>query len=110
METDPANIDGISPEIVNTVPWIRDAMEGAGNMIAAGVSVETVIIAIVAVPVLLRIINLVEVYVKTHNEDLRETIRITALEERLKLRVKYPDQFDAEAHLQAVERLEKEGL
>lgn len=90
------NDAGISPEIIQASPWIRDALEGAGAMLSSGVNAETVIMAVVAVPIIMRILNIVGAYVETHNRDLRATIDMAKLESRLKLRRHYPAEFHAE--------------
>lgn len=90
------NDAGISPEILQASPWIRDALEGAGAMLSSGVNAETVVIAVVAVPILPRILSIVSMYADTHNRDLRATIDMAKLEQRLKLRRHFPAEFHAE--------------
>ena len=88
---------------VETLPWVKDILDQAGGMMASGVSAETVILAVVAVPLGLRLIQLAAPYVQTHNDDLRATIHVGHIDNLADLRQKYgPEVFqDAMAAMDA---------
>jgi hypothetical protein len=89
-----SQVDG---DIAYSVPWIRDTLDGASAMIASGVNVEIVIFMVVLVPILMRSLQLAGMYVRTHNIDLRETIRLESMRQRLALRREYGAIYDEEA-------------
>jgi len=90
---EPGEVDG---DIVYSVPWVRDAMEGAGDLINSGVNVEVVMFMVVAVPIVMRALQLAGMYVRTHNMDLRETIRIESMRARLEMRREFGQKYDEE--------------
>jgi pantothenate kinase type III len=73
---------------IDSLPWVRDILDQAGGMMSSGVSAETVILAVVAVPLGLRIIQLAQPYVQTHNDDMRETIRLEKMRQLVEMREK----------------------
>lgn len=99
-------IDG---DIVYQVPWIRDTLEGASALINSGVNVEVVILMVVLVPIVMRALQLAGMYVRTHNMDLRETVRIESLRARLALRREFGALYDEEQMADSKMMLELEG-
>lgn len=87
---------GVDGDIVYSVPWIRDALEGAGHLINSGVDVEVVIFMVICVPILMRALQLAGMYVRTHNIEMRENTRVQSLRARLELRREFGVLYDEE--------------
>jgi hypothetical protein len=88
-----SQIDG---EILQQLPWVAQTFEGAAALINTGINVEVVIFMVVCVPILMRALQLAGLYVRTHNMDLRETIRVESLRQRLALRREYGQLYEEE--------------
>lgn len=96
-------------DLLLSTPWVRDALEGAGHLINSGVNVEVVIFMVICVPILMRALQLAGMYVRTHNMDLRETIRIEGTRARLELRREFGALYDEEVVRDSAMKLELEA-
>jgi GH15 family glucan-1,4-alpha-glucosidase len=101
--------EGAEGDIIYSVPWVRDTLEGAGALISSGVNVEVVIFMVICVPILMRALQLAGMYVRTHNMDLRETIRIEGTRARLELRREFGALYDEEIVRDSAMKLELEA-
>jgi hypothetical protein len=100
-------VDGT--DLIMSTPWVRDAFEGAGHLINSGVNVEVVIFMVICVPILMRALQLAGMYVRTHNMDLRETIRIEGTRARLQLRKEFGSIYEEEVVRDSAMKLELES-
>lgn len=96
-------------DLLMATPWVRDALEGASALISSGVNVEVVIFMVICVPILMRGLQLVGMYVRTHNMDLRETIRVEGTRARLELRREFGALYDQEIVRDSAMKLELES-
>ena len=71
---------------VESLPIVRDILEQAGAMMSSGISGETVLITVVAVPVMLKLIDLARPYLHVHAEDKRAVIHQARMEQLARLR------------------------
>jgi GH15 family glucan-1,4-alpha-glucosidase len=101
--------EGAEGDIIYSVPWVRDTLEGAGALISSGVNVEVVIFMVICVPILMRALQLAGMYVRTHNMDLRETIRIEGTRARLELRREFGALYEEEVVRDSAMKLELEA-
>lgn len=96
-------------DLILATPWVRDTLEGASALISSGVNVEVVIFMVICVPILMRALQLAGMYVRTHNMDLRETIRIEGTRARLELRREFGALYEEEIVRDSAMKLELEA-
>jgi hypothetical protein len=82
---------------VESLPYVRDILDQAGSMMSSGVSGETVLITVVAVPLMLKGLDLVRPYLQVHAEDKRATVHVAHMEQLAELRAKYGPEVFADA-------------
>ena len=88
---------------VESLPYVQDILNQAGDMMGSGISGETVLITVVAVPLMMKGLDLIRPYLQVHAEDKRATVHVAHVEQLAELRAKYgPEVFaDASAAMDA---------
>jgi len=82
---------------VESLPYVQDILAQAGSMMQSGISGETVLITVVAVPLMLKGLDLARPYLQVHAEDKRATVHVAHMEHLAELRAKYGPEVFADA-------------
>lgn len=90
---------------VYAVPWFREAMEQASALTGTGIDAQTALLIAAALPIALRVLQLVSPYVDTHNKDIRDTIDIAKTEQLAALYEKH----GPEAYAAAIDAAERQA-
>lgn len=75
----------ISPELAEASPWLNDVVTVGNGMMNSGIDPGLALATIAAVPIVLKVLNMINQFTAAAVEDWRETNKIARERERLAL-------------------------
>ena len=75
----------ISPELAEASPWLNDVVTVGNGMMNSGIDPGLALATIAAVPIVLKVLNMINQFTVAAIEDWRETNKIARERERLAL-------------------------
>ena len=77
--------DGINPELREVSPWLNDVVAASDGLMNKGIDPSLAIATIAAVPVVLKILNMINQFTVAIIEDWRESRKMKHERDRLEL-------------------------